>query len=518
MEDWGRSKCSERNIVFRASRIIALGIKPTIASAEVDFLLRKFSPTPMAPNNFERLPVKLGLLVCSAISLCILSRVARADGIDDLMRHAVEKAHIPGASVAIVRDGKVVRISSYGLASAEYNVAVSPETPFQLASASKMYTGALLMRMVEQHEIGLDDPVTKYLPDAPVAWSRITIRNLAGHSAGIDAVQVDSNVTAAKDVVELAYKAKILTPPGERANYAGTDFTILQYILEKISGKPFEGLIQEKLFDPSGMRCTAFDEAEEHGPQRFAHDIAGRAEYYRWIDTFNQRRWFLYTKYAYAAGGAYSCVKDTAEFIARIDARTLLSSISVQTMETPETLLDGSHSQYGIGWVVGTYRGHRWVGHSGGPAFSDVMYFPDDHLGIVVLTNQQKLHPVLAPLIADQFLATPPAYSESGLSDSNPALTLRIRKLLEGAAAGHVDPSLFAPAIREDYASDFSDVGPSWFGLFDPLRRIVLVSDSTSADGTRTRRYRVFFGDHAQGFTINYDAEGKIAGFDSGGD
>ncbi len=202
----------------------------------------------------------------------------------------MEKAHIPGASVAIIRDGKVVRISSYGTASTEYHVTVSPETPFQIASASQMYTGALLMRMVEQHEIALDEPVTKYLPEAPTAWGRITIRNLAGHSAGIDAVQVDTTVTAAKDVVELAYKAKVLAPPGASANYAGTDFTILQYILEKISGRSFEALIREKLFDPAGMQCTGFDEAEEHGPQRFARDIPGRAEYYRWIDIYNQRR------------------------------------------------------------------------------------------------------------------------------------------------------------------------------------------------------------------------------------
>ncbi len=187
-------------------------------------------------------------------------------------------------------------------------------------------------------------------------------------------------------------------------------------------------------------------------------------------------------------------------------------------MEAPETMTDGSHSQYGIGWVVGTYRGHRWVGHSGGPAFSDVMYFPDDHLGIVVLTNQQKLHPVLASLLADQFLAKPGAYSDSGVADSNPALTLRFRKLLEGAAAGHVDPSLFASPVREDYASDFSDVGPSWFGLFEPVRRIMLISDSTSADGTRTRWYRVFFGDHAQGILIDYDPKGEIAGFNADGD
>ncbi len=460
-----------------------------------------------------RLCTVVGVLALSSISVH-----AQADRVDELMRRVMRQAHIPGVSVAIVREGKILRTSSYGVASSEYDVQARPTTPFQIASSTKMYTGALLMRMVEQHKLNLEDAVTKYIPDAPSTWSGITVRNLATHTSGLASVQVDPNLVATEDVVRLAFKTKVIGKPGEQAQYDSFDYTMLQYILEKISGKPFARLMKDELFTPAGMGCSAFDNAEEHGPQRFAEDIPGRAEYYRWVDTLNQRRWFLYTKYAYAAGGAYSCVQDMATFLAQIDSGKLLSASSVVALETPTKLLDGSSATYGVGWVVGSYRGHRWVGHSGGPAFSDVMYFPDDHLGIIVFTNQQKLHPEVASLLADQFIAAPPGYAAGGLPDNAPTLTAAARKLLEGTANGDVDESLIAPSKREDYVGDLNDVGPAWFGLLGPVTRMILASDTTSTEGNRTRRYRVLYGEHIQGIAFTFDAAGRIVGLDTGGD
>lgn len=462
----------------------------------------------------------LALRLCTVLSVLAFSSVsgqAQADRIDDLLGRVMRQAHIPGVSMAIVRDGKIERTSSYGLANSEYDVPVTPTTPFQIASSTKMYTGVLLMRLVEQHKLNLEDVITKYIPDAPPAWSGITVRNVATHTSGLASIQLDPNIVNTLDAVRLAFKTQVIAKPGERARYDSFDFTILQYILEKISGKPFAQLMKDELFVPAGMTCSSFDNAEEHGPQRFADNIPGRAEYYRWVSTLNQRRWFLYTKYAYAAGGAYSCARDMATFLAQIDSGKLLSASSIAALHAPTKLLDGSFAIYGIGWVTGTYRGRRWVGHSGGPAFSDVMYFPDDHLGIIVFTNQQKLHPQLASLLADQFIAAPPDYTAAGLSDNAPALTAAARKLLEGTAKGALDESLIAPAQRENYVEDLNDVGPAWFGLLGPIAQMILASDAASPDGNRTRRYRVLYEQHIQGITFTFDATGKIIGLDPEG-
>jgi CubicO group peptidase (beta-lactamase class C family) len=461
----------------------------------------------------KRTTVLGGLLLCFAASVN-----ARTDKIDRLMQHAMIQAHIPGAAVAIIRNGKVIRVSAYGTANTEYTIPVKAETPFQIASTGKMYTAVLLMRMVEEHKLKLDDLVTKYIPDAPATWRGITIRNLTSHASGLASVQVDPNVVATADVVHLAFKTPVIAQPGERAQYDSFDFTMLQYIMEKVSGKSFAQLTKDELFTPADMTCSAFDNAEEHGPQRFAVDIPGRAEYYRWLGKFNQRRWFLYTQYAYAAGGVYSCPADMATFLASIDSGKLLSSASLAEIETPARMRDGSSATYGVGWVVGHYRGHRWIGHSGGPAFSDVMYFPDDHLGIAVFTNQQKLHPILASLIADQFIPAPADYTSRSLPDNFPALTASARKLLEGTAIGALDASLIAPESRDAYVDDLNDIGPAWFGMFGPISRMILASDTTSAEGHRVRRYRVLYGEHVQGVTFTFDKNGKVVDIAMEGD
>jgi CubicO group peptidase (beta-lactamase class C family) len=381
-----------------------------------------------------------------------------------------------------------------------------------------MYTAALLMRMVEEHKLGLDDSITKYISDAPAAWSKITVRNLATHTTGLGSVPIDSNVVSTTDAVHLEFKAAVVNQPGTVASYDSTDYTPLQFVLEAAGGKPYPQLLKEEILDPAGMNCTAFDYAEEHGPQRFARDIPGRAEYYSWQRTFNQRRWFLYTQYAYAAGGVYSCVQDIAKFLAAIDGGKLLSADSVAALETPMRLLDGSAADYGIGWVVGTYRGHRWVGHSGGPAMSDVMYFPDEHLGIIVLTNQQKLHPVIASLIADVLVKAPPNYLVGGIPDTTPVLTHKAERLLVGCTKGSVDASLFAPASRDMYVDDLNDIGPAWFGLFEPITRLILTADSNSPGGNRTRHYRVVYGAHVEGVTLTFDHNGDIVDLSAGGD
>ena len=429
--------------------------------------------------------------------------------VDELVRSFMSKTHTPGVSVAIVRNGKVESASSWGTANSEYGIPVTAATSFQMASGSKLFTSALLFRMIEQKKIRLDDPLSQYVSDAPPAWSAITIRDLAAHISGLSAPDIDSNITSSESVLKLALKVPPEAKPGERASYGDFDYPILQYILEKIAGKPYAQLMHDEVFQPLGFHCTMYDDAEQHGPQRMSKIVPNRAEYYRWMDTFNQKRDFLYTKWAYAAGGAYSCASDIASFFAAIDRGELLARESLATARTPPRLSDSTTSTFGIGWVVGTYRGHAWMGHSGGPAFSDMMYFPEDHLAIVVLTNQQKLYPQLASLIADRLLPNPVDSSAGDLPDDAPVLTARAHRLLDGMATGNIDPTLLSPSQRGDYLDDLKDFAPGWLGPLGSVTRMALVSDHSTGKN-HARRYRLFFGNHPQPVVFNFDNDGLI--------
>lgn len=453
---------------------------------------------------------RICLVPLVAILLVALKPGPATDPVDELMRGMMAAAHIPGAAIAVVRDGKIVKLAEYGVANSELGVRVTGDTRFQIASATKMYTAALLMRMVEHGQLSLDDPITKFIPNAPPGWAAITVRNLATHTSGIASPDIGPSVVTTADALSILLNTELTSKPGAEARYGSMDFTVLQFILEHVSGKPFAQLLHDELLVPAGMPCISFDNAEERGPQRMADDVPNRAEYYHWDGQRNQRRWFLYTQYAYAAGGAYGCVRDMAHFVAAIDAGAVLTPASLATIWTAPTLADGTVGTFGIGWVVKRYRGHRWVGHSGGPALSDVMYFPDDHLGIIVLTNQQRLYPQLASLVADLYIAPPKSYGAPGIPDDHPDLTASARKFLDGTAAGAIDGALVATANRDATVDDWNGVGPGWLGLLGPITRITLLGDTASADGLRTRTYRVMYGQHGRPFVFGFDKDGKI--------
>ncbi len=464
----------------------------------------------------------LRTLVQLALILPVLSPTfespARADTLDDTVHRVMQSAHIPGVAVAVMSHGRVTRLSSYGRASLEYDAPVTASTPFEIASAGKIYTAVLLMRLVDSHKIELDAPASRYVSGLPAAWQAITIRNLATHMSGLGAADIRPNTVDTLDAVKQAFSVKVVSPPGRKTDYAGFDYTLLQLVLETVGGKPFAKLVHDEVVEPAGLQCTAFDNARDLGPQRVADPIPGRADYYRWVDGANQRRWFMYAKYAYAAGGVYSCAADMARLLARIDAGGLLSPSSRAALETPTALPDGGTADFAVGWATGLYRGHRWVGHSGGPAFADVMDFPDDHVGIVVFTNQQKLSPRLAALVADRFIKAPPGYFAPHLVDDAPALTQAARQILAGAAAGKVPANLFAADIGQDFLDDLNDVGPVWVGLFGHLDHLNLETDTVAADGSRTRHYRAIFGSHGVGFDFGFDASGHVISVNSGGD
>src|SRR4029450_13939089 len=110
---------------------------------------------------------------------------ASADEVDDYVKSQLRQLHIPGASVAIVRDGRIIKAQSYGLANVEWNIPATNNTVYELGSITKQFTAAAIMVLVEEGKVGLDDKIRKYFPAAPEAWEHITIRHLLSHTSGI---------------------------------------------------------------------------------------------------------------------------------------------------------------------------------------------------------------------------------------------------------------------------------------------------------------------------------------------
>jgi CubicO group peptidase (beta-lactamase class C family) len=435
--------------------------------------------------------------------------------VDDYLHAVMEKNQVPGMALAIVRDGKLERLSAYGLADLESEAKVGPETAFQLASVTKAFTGTLVLLLVQEGQIDLDAPLSKYLPDAPESWKGMTVRHLAAHASGLkDLPDEDSSAATAAERYEAARKTAPAYAPGERSEYALTDFVVLTHLLEKVSGKRFEELLRSRIFEPLGFSCTRYEHARQEGPVRLADVIPRRASIYHFVDGVPQRSWFLYPEHTYAAGGLFSCARDLARWAVAMDQGTLLTPATQQLGATAFKLKDGSSGGFGVAFAVGKLRGLPAFGHSGGGSLADVLRIPEKKLTVIVLTNKRGLLPVLARHIASLHLPPLPGLDAPGIADTEPALTATLRAVVEGIASGNLDAAAFSPSAQQELVPVLRTFGTPGNALSPPIRRVVLLEDRKDSE-PRKRFLRVIHGqDISVRWTFSLDAAGKILNLD----
>ncbi|MBP1773560.1 MAG: Beta-lactamase-like protein [Holophagaceae bacterium] len=452
-------------------------------------------------------------LLLSACLLACPPSLRAEDAVDVFMRAQMAQAHIPGAAVAVIRGGRLEKLAAYGTASLESGAPVTPDTPFQIASATKLYTGVLLMQLVEEGKVDLDTPISTYLGEVPPAWRPITVRHLAAHAAGLKPQMVGAHGQDLAQVLKAAQAVPLAAAPGAVSAYGSDDFSVLALILEKAGGRPFSELLRERVWKPLGMTRTGFEDVTLAGNVRTAEVVPGRASVYQWRGDRQRLHWYAYPPHTYAAGGAFTSLRDEAAFLLALDQGCLLSARGREALWTPFRLNDGRTAGFGVAWSVGTLAGRPCAGHSGGPALSDVLYFPKERLGVIVFTNQQRLIPSLARALAAQLLALGADPAKDAAVDSNPALTQRHRALIEALGRGQADPFAFSGEAAATLPE-----GAPWLELqlrpYGPLSRLTFLAERTEK-GRRVRTYRAI---HASGvvvaWTFSLDAEGRVVDFD----
>jgi CubicO group peptidase (beta-lactamase class C family) len=438
----------------------------------------------------------------------------RADKIDDYLRAQMVKNHVSGLSIAIVRNGKIVKLKGYGAANLEWQQPVTPDTAFQIASSTKPFTGTALMMLVEEGKLSLDDKISKYLPDAPAAWQNITIRHLATHSSGItNRVSANPDIST-QEFIKAAYDLPLDYHPGEKSAYGLTDFVVLTYIIEKVSGQKFADFLKTKLFDRFAMTDSQFEFAGSDRAVRFADVIKKRATVYQWTTDAHKIYWYLYPPRTYSAGGMFSTAADIAKLAAAFDAGKVLSDKYLEQMWRRDRLGDGSLNGFGVGWILDTYNGRKTAGHSGGPALGDILRFPEEKLTIIVLSNEQRLYPYLAKGITDFYFPPPPVRQVKGIDDTNTDLTGIVKKFLAEGMRDRLDPLLFSAEAQKDFIPDYYKFGLPFFGSLAPLGSLVLLENKESED-VISRRYRSIHGTKAAIWIFKFNKDKKIISLDS---
>ncbi len=311
--------------------------------------------------------------------------------------HAIEKARailharmddFPGLSVAVGVNGRIVWAEGFGWADIEQRVPVRPSSKFRVGSVAKPMTTALLALIYEDGDIDLDAPVRRYVPSFPEKQYPITTRQLAGHIGGIRHYQGDEFLSSRyyETVVEglaIFQDDPLLSEPGTQYSYSSYGFNLISTIIEGATGKDYLTQMEERVFEPLGMRNTSADQNRFVVIDRvrpYVVDEQGRFANAPYVDN----------SYKWAGGGFVSTPEDLVRFGFAHMEPGFVEASTLAMLQTSQMTRDRNETGYGVGWRVGVdEQGRRVVGHGGGSVggTTTLALYPDHGLVIAMVTN-----------------------------------------------------------------------------------------------------------------------------------
>ena len=309
--------------------------------------------------------------------------------IDAAITSTLAAQNAPSASVAVVRDGRIVYAKGFGWADIAKRRPAGPVTRYEIASVSKEFTAAAMLLLAEDGKLSLDDKVSKYLPDLTRA-DEVSIRQVLSHTSGYSDYWPQDYImkpmmsdTTPRAILDGWAKRPLDYKPGDKWQYSNTGFVIAGQIIEKVTGEPLFAFLKRRIFDPLDMtgvrdaytiRKAGGDDSQGYqryalGPQR-AVDREGKG----WL---------------YAMGEMNATASDVAKWDAALMAGKLLKPESLKQMTTEMKLSDGKGAGYGLGLSIGKSGDRIQWEHGGeGTGFlSENRMWPQQQTAVVVLTN-----------------------------------------------------------------------------------------------------------------------------------
>lgn len=360
---------------------------------------------------------------------------------EDVMANAVDQLFArwarpdsPGASIAVIQNGKTIYSHGYGAANLEYGVPNTPATVFHLASVSKQFTAFAIHLLAHDGKLSLDDDVRKHVPKLHDFGKSITIRQLLHHTSGVRdqwnllalaGWRLDDEITD-DDVARLLFQQTELNfAPGDQFLYSNSGYTLLAMVVKQVSGKTLPEFAKERIFDPLGMSHTHFQ--DKYGV--VANDRA--YSYGRQPD--GKYQYVALTYSTVGPSSLFSTVGDLARWDENFYTGEVGGLALLAEMQQKGKLNDGKDINYASGLFIGKYRGLRTVEHAGGDAAyrTNILRFPDQHFSVVVLANAGDMNPAaLSFRIADIYLKEllRPARDKPALDDK-PEVTVDPRIL-----------------------------------------------------------------------------------------
>ena len=435
---------------------------------------------------------------------------------DHFVKSEMTARKIPGVSVAVLRNGKIEILKTYGFANLEHGVAVKPETIFQSGSMAKQFTAAAVMLLVQDGKLSLDDKITAHLPNAPDSWKDITVRHLLTHTAGLGdyPTEIDLRRDYTEEQLLAAFqKAPLAFAPGDKWDYSNVGYATLGILIRKLTGKFYGEFLQERIFGPLGMTTARVISEADIIPNRAAgyRVVAGKIKNQECVSPSMNTT---------ADGSLYFSILDLAKWDAALYTDFPLKQSTLAQIWEPVKLNSGARKGYGFGWFTDNLHNRRVVFHGGAwQGFkSCIIRFPDDKLTIIVLANSWNTREFkLARGVAGFYFPEFAVPATPAMEDKDPQTMTLVRKFLLQLAGNSVDSTLLSPDVAAQLTpARTNELGTILNSLTLPIAIFHSEELVERRDENGFRTYRYVFNDIGKTLSlkIKLDAQEKIAAFD----
>lgn len=301
------------------------------------------------------------------------------------------KKYAPGCAVLVAKKGEVLLEKGYGTANLELNVPMSTEMAFRIGSITKQFTAISILQLVDKGQIALKDSIQKFIKDFHFKGKTITIENLLTHTSGIKGYeQIDAKIPnvmridfSPKVIIDSLDKLSLEFVPNTKYNYSNSNYFLLAYIVEQVSGKSYQQYLKENIFAPAGLNSTFYESQTEIIPNRANGYSFSEGKYWN-ID-------FISMALIYGAGALRSTVGDLYEWHKALYEGKLIKKETFLNAIQPHKLADGKQIDYCYGFFNKTENGINSIGHGGAiDGFRAIeMYYPNQDIFITLLCNSE---------------------------------------------------------------------------------------------------------------------------------
>ncbi|MFT3934501.1 MAG: serine hydrolase domain-containing protein [Chitinophagaceae bacterium] len=326
--------------------------------------------------------IVFGLLILLTSLAAAAQKTAPEKQVDVYINHKMEEGHITGISVAVIKDGKVVKATGYGIANIENKVAATAATVYKIASVSKQFLAAGILLLQQDGKLSITDKLSRYIPETPATWGNISLQRLMNHTAGLplDIPAFDPyKIQTDSALINSLFPLKLIFVTGDSLSYSNAAYFVIAEVIRRVSGMPWEEFMSKRIFQPLKMSATHTTTTTALIPNRArGYDVKK--------DTItNAEDWI-----AVRPSGAFlSSVEDMAKWDLALYGNSILTDSSKRLLWSPAKGNTGWEAAYGLGWGLSPWQGHTHQFHNGGlPGFSaEIDRFPDDRLTVIVLCN-----------------------------------------------------------------------------------------------------------------------------------